>query len=342
MATAPSSDSNPVPLHSQVIQLATSYWISRALYVCAKFGIADLLSNGARSADDLARTCGTDRDATYRLLRALAMVGLFTETDPRRFALTSMGRTLRTGEPGAARSTVLALAGQWMWAGWGEFEHAMKTGKPGTEKALGMPVFDYFAKHPEEAGWFNDAMIGFHGPETIGVAKSYDFSAFSTVVDVGGGTGNLLSAILRSAPRLAGILYDLPHVAEAARAKFAERELSDRLRIIAGSFMESVPAGDAYVLSHVIHDWDEPTCLKILGNCRRANPKATVLLVEMVIPPGDEPHPGKILDLVMLNCPGGRERTADEYRELLDGAGYRMTRVLPTGTVASVIEGVPK
>lgn len=321
--------------------MAMGYTVSRALYMCAKLGLADLLAAGPRESDDLARQCGAHPGALFRLMRAMASLGLFTEVSPRRFALTPMGETLKSGAPGAARATVLAIAGSWAWASFGEFEHAVRTGLPGAEKALGMNMFDYFAKHANEAAWFNDAMIGIHGQEPAAVAKAFDFSGLGTLVDVGGGTGSLIAAILRATPRLKGILFDMPHVEQPARKRLAELGLADRCTVVSGSFFDSLPAGDGYVMSHIIHDWDEGRCLQILSNCKRANPRAKVMIVEMVIPPGDGPHPGKILDLMMLNAPGGMERSEDEYRALLAKAGYQMTRVVATESAVSVVEGVP-
>jgi hypothetical protein len=335
-------ESGSVPLHAQVIQMAMAYWISRPIYVCAKLGIADQLAGGAKDTDELARHCGVHAGALYRVLRALASAGMFTEVSARRFALTPMGETLKTGAPGAARSTVMTMAGDWMWETWGQFEHAVKTGEPGAEKALGMGIFDYFSKHQDEAAWFNDAMIGFHGAEPAAVAKAYDFSGLGTLVDVGGGTGNLVAAILKATPRLKGVLYDLPHVVGPARDRLAGLGLAERCAVAPGSFFESVPAGDGYVMSHVLHDWDDEECLKILGNCRRASPKAKVMIVEMVIPPGDGPHMGKLLDLMMLNAPGGMERTQQEFGALLKRAGYRLTRVVGTESAVSVVEGAPE
>jgi O-methyltransferase domain/Dimerisation domain len=322
--------------------MAMGYSVSRALYVTAKLGIADLLSAGPRGSDDLAKACGANPGALFRLLRAMASLGLFTEVSPRKFSLTPMGETLKSKQPAAVRETVLALAGSWGWASFAEFEYAVRTGKPGFEKALGMNAFEYLSKNPEEGALFNDAMIGVHGPEPAAVAKAFDFSGLGTLVDVGGGTGSLIAAILKANPKLKGVLFDMPHVEKPARDRLASMGLVDRCRVEAGSFFDSVPAGDGYVLSHIIHDWDEPRCLKILGNCLRANPKAKVMIVEMVIPPGDAPHPGKMLDLMMLNVPGGMERTGAEYGELLGKAGYRMTRVVPTESAVSVVEGVPR
>ena len=340
MSAQPAEDA--LSPHVQVIQMATSLWISRAIYVVARLGIADLLAGGDRSSEDLAKSTQVDARSLYRLLRSLTNVGLFSEQADRRFGLTPLGATLRSGAPGAVRSTVLALAGEWQWESWRELLHCVQTGKTGTEKAFGMPLFDYLAKNPEEAGWFNDAMIGFHGPETAAVAEAYDFSGISNLVDVGGGTGNLLTTILRANPELSGILYDLPHVTAEAPERIAEMGIVERCEVVGGDFFQSVPGGDAYILSHIIHDWDEDQCLTILRNCRRANPQAKVLIVEMVIPPANVPHPGKILDLVMLVCPGGQERSEEEYAALLEKAGYRLAQVVSTDSPVSVVEAVPE
>jgi hypothetical protein len=321
--------------------MAFGYTVSRMVYICAKLNLAELLAAGPRDSDDLAGACGANVGALYRLLRATASLGLFTEVGPRRFALTPMGASLKPNAPGAARNTILALAGPWMWSTWGEFEHSIRTGNTAAEKVLGKNIFEWFGSHPEEAALFNDAMIGVHGQEPEAVAKAFDFSRLGTLVDIGGGTGNLISAILKASPRLKGVIYDLPHVAGPARDRLKALGLADRCTVSGGSFFDSVPAGDGYTLSHIIHDWDEASCLKILGNCKKANPKAPVMIVEMVIPPGDTPHPGKLLDITMLVAPGGMERTADEYGALLAKAGYRMTRVVPTESAVSVVEGVP-
>ncbi|MGQ0735757.1 MAG: methyltransferase [Acidobacteriota bacterium] len=207
----------------------------------------------------------------------------------------------------------------------------------------GMPVFDYLAQHPEEASYFSEAMVGFHGAEPPAVAKAYDFSGFKTVVDVGGATGNMLAAILshHAAPR--GILFDRPNVVREAPAPLQARGVEGRVTIEAGNFFETVPAGgDVYVLSHIIHDWNEAQCLTILGYCRNAmKTDGRLLIVETVLPPGDTPHQGKIQDMVMLVIPGGQERTEAEYISLLGKAGFRLTRVVPTESVVSVVEAIP-
>lgn len=225
-----------------------------------------------------------------------------------------------------------------------EILYSVQTGNTGFERSFGMPMFDWLAAHPMQAGMFNDTMVGFHGMEPPAVASAYDFSAFQTIADVGGSTGNLLATILahHSGPR--GTLFDLPHVVRDAGAFLQQRGLADRIRIEAGSFFESVPAGaDAYILSHIIHDWKLEQCLTILGHCRRAmNSGGRLLLVEMVLPDGDTPHPGKMLDMVMLTVPGGEERTASQYSALLDQAGFQLTRVVPTASAVSIVEAVPR
>jgi hypothetical protein len=251
---------------------------------------------------------------------------------------------MRSGAPGAAHETLLSLAGPIFWKAFGEYMHSLETGKTAFEKAYGMPVFDYFAQHPEDAANFTQAMIGVHGDEPPAVAAAYDFSGFGTVVDVGGASGNMLVAILNRYPGLRGVLFDLPHVVRDAPERFRALGLGDRIRVEAGSFFDSVPAGgDAYVVSHVIHDWSEAHCLTILGNCHKAmKADAKLLIVEMVIPAGDEMHPSKMLDMTMLVMPGGQERSEAEYAALLEKAGFRLTRVVPTPSAASVLEAVKK
>ena len=218
---ASASSAGP-PAHVQVVQMATGYWISRAVYAAARLGLADLLGGGTRSARELADATQTHAPSLYRLLRALASLGLFTESDGHCFALTALGATLKTGAPGAARSTVMALAGQWMWGTWNEFLYSLQTGKTAFEKVWGMPVFDFLGKHPDEARLFGDAMIGVHGEEPAAVAAAYDFSDIRTVVDVGGGTGNLLTTILRSHGHLTGVLYDRVRPSAGRRAPFRQ------------------------------------------------------------------------------------------------------------------------
>lgn len=334
----------PPPPHAQLIQMGMGYWISRILYAAAELGIADHLAAGPKSAQELAPATDTHAPSLHRLMRALAGLGVLTEREPGRFALTPLGEALRSDAPGAARSTLRALAGRWAWRSWDDVLYSLQTGKTAFEKVYGMQAFEYLARNPDEASLFSEAMVGVHGAEPDAVAAAYDFSAFETVVDVGGATGNLMASILRRHTRTRGILFDRPHVVADAPKLLTARGVADRVKIEAGSFFETVPSGgDAYVLSHVIHDWSEAECLTILGRCREAmaaKPGARLLIVEMVLPAGDVFHPGKLLDLVMLVLPGGQERTEEEYAALLDKAGFRLTRVVPTASAVSVVEAV--
>jgi O-methyltransferase domain/Dimerisation domain len=332
-----------VPPHVQLIQMATGCWISRLIYTAAHFRLADHLADGARSADELSGPTGTDARTLHRFMRTLASFGVLTEHDGGRFALTPLGDALKSDAPGAALDTILTMAGQWMWRAWEHFPHSVETGQTAMEKVFGMPVFDYLAQHLDEAARFSNAMVGIHGAEPQAVAEAYDFSKFGVIVDVGGATGNMLAHVLTRYPHPRGVLFDRPHVVTDAPALLRTWNVEDRVTIERGNFFERVPAGgDAYILSHIIHDWNEDQCLTILGNCRAAmTPTSKLLIVEFVLPEGDAPHFGKLADMVMLAIPGGEERTAEEYRTLLGRGGFRMTRVVPTASDVSVVEAEP-
>jgi hypothetical protein len=329
-----------VPPHAQLIQMFTASWVSAVVYAAAKLALADQLSAGPKSAAELAGPTGTHAPSLHRLMRTLAGLGILTEGEGQRFALTPLGEALRSGAPGSARSTVLAFGCPPFWRSWEGMVHAVKTGETGFEKMSGMGLFAYLAEHPEEASHFSEAMVGFHGHEPPAVAAAYDFSAFATIVDVGGATGNMLAAILSHYPGPRGILFDRPHVVTDAPALLSTKGVAGRVTIEPGDFFQSVPAGaDAYVLSHIIHDWNEDQCVTILGHCRKAmRHDGRVLIVETVLPPGDTPHQGKVQDMVMLVVPGGQERTEAEYAVLLRKAGFKLIRVVPTDSVVSVVE----
>jgi hypothetical protein len=329
-----------IPPHAQLVQMAMGHWISHIVHVAAKLSLADHLAKKPMNAAELAGPTETHASSLYRLMRTLAGLGILNEDSEQRFTLTPLGEAMKSGAPGAARATILTIASPWWNAGFGELMYSVRTGKPGFEKMLGMPVFDWFAKNPEEASLFNDTMVGIHGAEPAAVVAAYDFSGMKTIVDVGGGTGNLLLTVISKYPESHGILYDLPHVAGDADAMIRARGLRDQVRFQSGSFFDSVPTGgDAYMLSHIIHDWSDEQCLQILNNCRSAmNQDSRLLIIEMVLPEGNVPHPGKILDMMMLVGPGGQERTAQEYAKLLAKAGLRLTRVVPTESAVSVVE----
>jgi hypothetical protein len=278
----------------------------------------------------------------HRLMRTLASLGILAEQSEQRFALTGLGEALKTDAPGSARSTLIVIGSPWQQSGWDYLVYSVQTGKPGFDKAHGVAFFDYLAHHPEDASLFSETMVGLHNQEPPAVAAAYDFSIFETIVDVGGATGNMLAAILADHVTPRGILFDRPHVVKDAPALLGAKGVSDRVTIEPGDFFTSVPTGaDAYLLSHIIHDWDEDQCLTILGHVRKAmNPAGRLLIVEMVLPPGDTAHPGKMLDMTMLVLLGGQERTESEYASLLSMAGFRLTQVVPTNSAASIVEAV--
>jgi hypothetical protein len=332
-----------LPVHVQLIQMCAGGWVAAAVYAAAKLGLADHLADGPRSAAELAPETGTHAPSLHRFMRTLAGLGVLAEREGQRFALTPLGEALKTGAPGAARSTLIAFGGPAFWRTWEEILYSLETGKPAFDKVWGMPLFDYLARHPEAASYFSEAMVGFHGSEPPTVAEAYDFSGLETVVDVGGASGNMLAALLSRHPHLRGVLFDMPHVVRDAPALLKARGVDVRVTIESGSFFEALPAGgDVYLLSHIIHDWSEDQCLAILGNCRKAMRRdSRLLIVETVLPEGNTPHQGKLQDLVMLVFPGGQERTEAEYRALLGKAGFELRRVIPTTSVVSVVESVP-
>ena len=331
-----------LPPHMQVIQMGRAFIVSRTIYVAAKLGLADQLASGPKSAAELAGPMQVHAPSLHRLMRTLASLGVLTEQAGQRFALTDLGRALKTGARGSARSTVIYSGSPAPQSGWDNLAYSVETGKSGFEKAQGVPVFDYLAQHPDEASLFSEMMIGLHNQEPPAVAAAYDFSTFKTIADVGGAAGNMLAGILARHAGPRGILFDRPHVVGDAPALLDAKGVSDRVTIEAGDFFKSVPVGaDAYVLSHIIHDWSEDRCLTILDHVRKAmSPAGRLLIVEMVLAAGDAPHPGKILDMVMLAQFGGQERTEAEYGVLLGKAGFRMTRVVPTNSAASIVEAV--
>jgi hypothetical protein len=343
MSSEMSAASNALPPHAQLIQMGAASWISAVVYAAAKLGLADHLADGPKSALELAGTTHTHAPSLHRLMRTLASLGILTEQAAQRFALTRLGEALKSGAPGSARATLIAFCSPAFWHSWEEIVYSVETGKTGFEKAFGMPIFEYLAQHPEEASYFSEAMVGFHGAEPPAVAAAYDFSGFKTIVDVGGATGNMLAAILSQHPGPRGVLFDRPHVVRDAPPLLEARGVAERVTIEPGDFFERVPdGGDAYLLSHIIHDWNEDQCLRILGHCRNViRPDGRLLIVETVLPVGDTPHQGKIQDMVMLVLPGGQERTEDEYDSLLGKAAFRLNRVVPTESVVSVVEALP-
>jgi SAM-dependent methyltransferase len=332
-----------VPPHVQLIQMGRAFIVSRTVYAAAKLALADHLASGPKSAIELAEVIKLHAPSLHRLMRALASLGVLTEQSERRFALTRLGDALRTEAPGSARSAVLYSGSPWAQHGWDHLVYSIETGKTGFQKANGMPLYDYLAAHPEAASLFSEMMVGNHGRETSAIAAAYDFSAYATIVDVGGATGNLIAEILNKHGGPRGVLFDRPHVVTDARELLAARGVNDRVTIESGDFFKGVPpAADVYILSHIVHGWNDDQSLVILRRIRDAiKPGGRLLIVEMVLPAGDAPHPGKLLDMVMLSQVDGQERTKDEYEALLRKAGFRLSQVIETTAPSSIVEALP-
>jgi hypothetical protein len=324
----------------QLARMLTGYWFSQSLHVAARLGIADRLKDGPKTAEALAAETGMHARSLYRLLRALAGAGVFSEGEDGRFSQTPVSEGLREDVPGSQRAMALMM-GDEHYRCWGDLLESIRTGGTAFERIYGQPIFDYLSGRPEQARVFDAAMTGIHGRETRAMLDVYDFSGVETLADVGGGNGSTLLGVLQHYPRMQGLLYDLPGVVERARPAIEAAGVADRCRAIGGNFFESVPVGaDAYLLRHIIHDWSRDQCLTILRNVRDAmGPESRVLVVENVLPPGNAPSFGKVLDLNMLVIPGGEERTEEEYRQLYEEAGLRLTRVVPTSAEVSVVEG---
>ncbi len=332
-ATSPSAFLTQIMLGS----LAT-----QAVYVAATLGIADLLVDGPKSVEELARSRNAHAPSLYRVLRALASIGIFAEQENRVFALTPTAQPLRSDVPNSLRDAVMFWGADWHWQVLGKTLYSVRTGKSAWAQVHGQEVFSYFENNPEAGRIFNRAMSSFSGLATEAVLEAYDFSEIETLVDIAGGEGRLLTGILAAYSKLRGVLFDLPHVIDDAREQVAETSVNDRVEFVSGDFFASVPAGaDAYILKSIIHDWDDERALTILKNVRRAlKPRSRVLLVEAIIAEGNEQDFGKLIDLEMLVSPGGKERTAAEFRELFTRAGLKLNRIVPTKSPFSVIEAV--
>ena len=331
-----------LPPNIELLQLIVGKWALQAIYAAAELGIADRLRDGPRASADIARECATDDDATYRLMRALSNIGVLEERDGRAFALTDMGQFLRADVPGSLRGFARFVGYAPTWAAWGETLHSVRTGQPGFEHVFGENAFEYFAKHLDESAIFDEAMTSISTVESQAVAATFDFSGISTLADVGGGRGFLLATILRENPSMRGILFDLPHVVVGAPPLLREHGIESRVRVEGGSFLETAPEGaDAVIMKHILHDWNDDDSIRILQNCHRVLPKGgRVLVVEALVPPPGQQGWAKLLDLEMLVLtPRGRERTEPEYAALFGKGGFRLTRVVPTLSPASVIEG---
>lgn len=328
----------------QMFGMIAGFWVSRTIHAVAKLEIADLLASGPATADQLAEQTGTHGPSLYRLLRAAASVGLLTEDTRSAFTVTALGATLSRSAPDSLHAFAVTELGGGHYRAWGELLHSIRTGEIAFDHVHGMNIWDYFFVHnPADGQIFNDSMTQLTGTVVDAVVAEFDFTPYGTIVDVGGGQGAFLSAVLNASPAAAGVLFDAPTVVAGAASTLAAAGVSERCRTEAGSFFEKAPAGgDLYILKWVLHDWDDKDCGVILGNVRAAMAAgARLLIVDTVVPTGDTPSPSKFIDLDMMIANGGRERTAAEFESLLASAGFRLERVIATHSPSSVLECVP-
>ena len=333
---------NP-PVPAVMFRLIMGRFVSQLIYIAAKLELADHLKNGPCTVEKLAQATEVQTPALYRVLRALASVGVFAETKDKRFKLTPLATTLQKGIPGSMQAVALMFGQKYLEDAWAQLLHGVKTGETPFLKAHGVPPFEYLEQHPEALKIFGEAMTNVSSIENPAITAGYKFSGIRTLVDVGGGHGSLLSTILKASPKLKGVLFDQPSVITRARQDrhVTAKGIAERCTLESGDFFQAVPQGcDAYIMKRVLHDWDDEQCAKILANCRAAmSERGRVLVAESVILPGNGPDRGKLLDMQMLVM-GGRERTKQEFAAVFRAAGLKLTRVVPTKCPLSIVEGV--
>jgi hypothetical protein len=326
---------------AQMMQLVNGYIVSQALRTVAELEIADRLSSGPKSADELAALTGANAGAIQRVLRALSSIGVF-EARAGRYHLTPLAEHLRRDSPESVWPAAVVLCNE-LYKVAHDLPMSVRTGEGGFSRVYGMEFFEYLSRNPSRGALFDSMMASLHGPETAAIVAAYDFSHLSRLVDVGGGNGDVLRAVLASNPALQGVLFDLPEVTGRADARLADDPVAGRVTFESGDFFRSVPrGGDGYMLRHIIHEWGDAESVEILRRCRDAMASGAKLLVmEEVIPDGNVPSPAKWLDVAFLTVWSGRERTEEDYRRLFQSAGFSLTRVIPTRTLVSIIEALP-
>ncbi len=344
MSSQPVQQPAPQPPQVALIQMILGRWVTQMIYAAAKLGLADHLAAGPLVPAELAARTGMHATSLYRLLRALASQGIFAEDAQGRFANTPLSEPLRSGVPGSLRGVAIMIGSNFGVLAWTDLMRSLETGESAFPRVHGKPIFDYFAANPDMSRVFEEAMTSFSQLTIPAVLAAYDFSGISTLADVAGSHGSVLSGILQTYPQMRGILFDMPSLAPRAQAYLNEQGLTSRAVFIGGDFFESVPEGaDAYLLKHILHDWDDPRCITILKNCRRAmRADGRVLVIDAVIEPGNAPALGKLLDMEMLVVTeGGLERTEAQFRAIFEAAGLRLARVVPTMSPFSILEGRP-
>ncbi len=320
-----------------------SYNLTQMIYVAVRLGVADVLFHGPKSAEALAVAVDAHPSSLHRLLRALASLGIFAEDSQGRFELTPLANLLRSDVPGSFRPFVLSYGEPWWWNAWGSLLHSVRTGETAFDHVHGRELFEYLGQHAQAARVFNANMTSMTTGEAQHVVTAYDFSGTRVLVDVGGGYGALAIAILMIHPKIRVVLFDSPAVAAGARAWIESAGVADRCEVIGGSFFEAIPkGGDTYLLKDVLHDWDDDRAIAVLQKCHESmSSSARLLVIERIIPPGNTPSVGKLIDISMLVMTGGRERTEPEYRALLQAGAFRVENVLPSDAEINIIEAVP-
>lgn len=321
------------------MQMACGFIASSALNAVARLEIAELLSEAPMSVADLAKATSTSEDILYRVLRALATAGIFIEVSPRVFANSPASDLLRAGVPGSLHDMVLWICDSFHYDTYRDMMPTLRDGQTASEHIFHKPVFEVLFADPDRAKIFHNAMTSFSALVLPAVLDVYDFSGIGKLADIAGGHGYAITSILRNYPEMKGILFDLPQVVTGSKDRIEQMNLSDRLEVVGGDFFEDVPAADGYVMKHIIHDWDDERAITILKNCgKHLKPGGKVILIEAVIPPGNVPNQSKWIDIEMFMLPGGRERTEEEFRNLFERAGFRLTRIVPTRSPLSVVE----
>ena len=328
-----------LPPHDQMMKFILGKWISKPIYVAAELGIADILSGGPRSVEELAQICKAHKASLYRVMRALACLGIFAETNEGEFEMTPLAACLKTG---ALRSISLMMHAPWHDRAWDHLLESVKTGEKAFDTVHGKPVFEWFEENPRAAQIFNDANAIKAITSHRAIIDAYDFSAMSLLTDIGGGNGALMAEILKANPTLCGVVADRPSVVAGAKHLIHRQKLEHRCKVIMCDMFDEFPAGsDAYLMSHILHDWDDRESLKILQNCRSAmKPGTKLLVVEAIIPAGNEFSIAKLMDLEVFVMGGGKERTENEFRDLFDSAGFKLSKIIPTQENVAIIEGI--
>lgn len=344
MSQQPRPSNAQPPAALIMTQMVYGFWVSRCLQITAELGIADAIGDTPKTVEELAAASGTKAPALRRVLRLLSGLGVMVKDEQtQRWGLTEMGGMMRRDHPASVYGSLRAHGHMLSWQAWGELKSSLLTGEPVVEKLVGETFFGFMGSHPKDAAIFNESMVSYQLLNAPAVVEAYDFSSARTIVDVGGGTGMLLAHILKRHTSARGTIVEMPYVVQEAREKLAAQGLSERCEAVVGDFFSTSPQGhDVYILSQILHDWDDENCLRILRTIRQAmRPDSRLLIVEAVLPGDNAMHFGNLYDVAMLILLGGKERTEPEYGALLGQAGLRISRIFPTSMPPSVVEVVP-